>query len=160
MLPAWAAFALIDSNDGRYVHWLRSRLIPYASLLCPQRPTRCSLKLEFRTRYPGAYHVFTVDAQLSCSLTSSTRHSASSRQGQAQQGGESYRKAVILFESTNSCPSESQTPCAHASKATTTLLPDEGAVARTSLSVPASNLAFQSRYHRTTFNACQGDDAK
>ena len=115
LLPAWAAFALIDSNDGRYVHWLRSRFIPYAStcpargssprraaLLCPQRPTRCSLKLEFTTRYPGAYHVFTVDAQLSCSLTSSTRHSASSRQGQAQQGGEAYRKAMILFESTNS----------------------------------------------------------
>ena len=72
LLPAWVAFALIESNDGRYVHWLRWRLIPYASLLCPQRPTRCSLKLEFRTRYPGAYYVFTVDAQLSCSLTSST----------------------------------------------------------------------------------------
>ena len=36
LLPAWVAFALIESNDGRYVHWLRWRLIPYASLLCPR----------------------------------------------------------------------------------------------------------------------------
>ena len=91
------------------------------------------------------------------SVTSSTRHSASSRQGQAQQGGESYRKAVILFESTNSCPSESQTPCAHASGHTNTrvqyhvcikectsriTLGVTGPSSSSSLSVAASNLGF------------------